>query len=71
MPLPLAWTRICRLLQEHTYKTHKGVITFDEIFFVLVNKCKMEQIQLRNEVIRLVNMKNKINLIVYDLLQWV
>jgi hypothetical protein len=31
----------------------------------------MEQIQLRNEVIILVNRKNKINLIVYDLLQWV
>jgi hypothetical protein len=31
----------------------------------------MEQIQLRNEVIILINRKNKINLIVYDLLQWV
>jgi hypothetical protein len=30
----------------------------------------MEQIQLRNEMIRLVNKKNKINLIVHDLLQW-
>jgi len=31
----------------------------------------MEQIQLRNEVIILVIRKNKINFIVYDLLQWV